>query len=88
MELGRESFGQGYYPQEPSEYLPFIEGYARTAHWDDAWQVSEKAYQASAALRPANCSTWQRSTAGSKNQDASRDRNLALLDKLLNCKKD
>ena len=33
---------QGYTPQDPSEWFPFIEGYARTHRYQTAAELSEK----------------------------------------------
>ncbi len=40
--LGDEATRQGYTPQDPSEWFPFIEGYARTHRYQTAAELSEK----------------------------------------------
>jgi hypothetical protein len=40
--LGDEATRQGYTPQDPSEWFPFIEGYARTHRYETAAELSEK----------------------------------------------
>jgi hypothetical protein len=78
MQLGNEAFRQGYYPETAVEFLPFIEGYGRLRYWDDAYQVSQKAYQLDASIQPALCSLWQR-LSSDLSSDAALERNLARL---------
>ncbi|HEY9076016.1 MAG TPA: hypothetical protein VIO61_05700 [Anaerolineaceae bacterium] len=76
--LGEEAFRQGYYPADPAEYLPFIEADARLGLWDDAYELTQKAYAQSTSARPALCALWQnleRTTSSS----AARQRNLEKL---------
>ena len=40
--LGDQAMQQGYTPQDPSEWFPFIEGYARTHRYQTAAELSEK----------------------------------------------
>jgi hypothetical protein len=60
-ELSKQSIRVGYRPEDPSEYLPFIEAYARLGYWDDARQLTLETYQQEPNLRPALCSVWKRS---------------------------
>lgn len=61
--LSQEAVGVGLQPQVPAEYLPMIEGLARTGRIDDAYQMTVRAEKEDAAIRPAVCAIWQRSTA-------------------------
>ena len=61
VKLSKASIGSGYRPEDPSEYLPFIEAYSHVVLYEDAIQLTETAFHASAALQPALCATWKRS---------------------------
>lgn len=66
--LGDQAFAIPYLPDDISEYLPFVEAYARTGRWEDARDLTRKTADAMPILRPALCAIWQRietdSTAG------------------------
>ena len=59
-EIGDQVFGIPYFPDDLSEYLPFVEAYARTGHWENARDLSRKTADAMPILRPALCAIWQR----------------------------
>ncbi|MFZ5820750.1 MAG: hypothetical protein ACOYYJ_12695 [Chloroflexota bacterium] len=58
--LGDQAFKVPYYPDDPAEYLPFIEAYGRLGRFDDAQALTEKAADLNPALRPMLCAAWQR----------------------------
>jgi hypothetical protein len=58
--LGDQAFKVPYYPDDPAEYLPFIEAYGRLGRFDDARALTEKAADLNPALRPMLCAAWQR----------------------------
>ncbi len=58
--LGDQAFKIPYYPDDPAEYLPFIEAYGRLGRFDDAQALTEKAADLNPALRPMLCAAWQR----------------------------
>lgn len=58
--LAGESIRQGIVPDDPAEYLPFIEAYARTWMFDDAYELSLSTLQQAPYLQPALCAVWQR----------------------------
>lgn len=60
VEIGDQVFRIPYSPDDLSEYLPFIEAYARTGHWIEARDLSRKTANAMPILRPALCAIWQR----------------------------
>lgn len=60
LKIYRESIKKGIRPEDPVEYLPFIEGYARLGMLDDAIQLVLSTYAASPDLRPALCGVWNR----------------------------
>ena len=49
-----------YFPDNLSEYLPFVEAYARIGHWEKARALTRKTADAMPMLRPALCAIWQR----------------------------
>jgi len=59
-EIGDQAFAFPYYPDDLSEYLPFIEAYAKTNRWEEARDLTRKTAKAMPILRPALCAVWQR----------------------------
>lgn len=60
VELSDEAFSQRLQAIDKTEYLPFIEGYARTANWDRATELSIDVGETDVAFRPALCDFWTR----------------------------
>jgi hypothetical protein len=58
--IGDKAFAIPYYPDDYSEYLPFIEAYASTGRWEDARDLTRKTADLMPILRPALCAVWQR----------------------------
>ena len=58
--LGDQAFKQTDYPNDPSERLVFIEGYAHTGNWTRARQLSQETRQITDAMQPMLCRLWQR----------------------------
>ncbi|MBN1305469.1 MAG: hypothetical protein JXA13_13605 [Anaerolineales bacterium] len=59
-ELGDTAFEAGFVPDDISEYLLFIEAYARVGRWKDARLLTRKVMEVDPVLAPALCSLWQR----------------------------
>ena len=59
-EIGDQAFAIPYLPDDISEYLPFVEAYARTGRWEDARDLTRKTAEAMPILKPALCAIWQR----------------------------
>jgi hypothetical protein len=59
-DLGDRAFKASFRPDDQSEYLPFIEAYARLKRWDDARQLTYSTADAMPILAPALCGVWQR----------------------------
>ncbi len=57
---GNRAFEQGLFPAEPSELLVFIEGYAIHGDWEQAINLTRRAYEASSNLRPHLCNISDR----------------------------
>jgi hypothetical protein len=72
-ELGEKAFQQNDYPNDPSERLVFIEGYAHTGKWQQALELSRETRQVTAVMQPVLCRLWQRidqNTSGGVDKDA------------------
>lgn len=58
--LGDEAFAIPMLPDDPYEYLPFIEAYARLGRIKDARVLTRQVAEAMPLLRPALCALWNR----------------------------
>jgi len=58
--IGDQAFAIPYYPDDYSEYLPFVEAFARTGRWEDARDLTRKTADLMPVLQPALCAVWQR----------------------------
>lgn len=59
--LGDEAFAIPSLPDEPFEYLPFIEAYARLGRVKDARLLTRQVAAEMPLLKPALCAVWERS---------------------------
>jgi hypothetical protein len=86
VKISAESIRKGYRPEDPAEYLPFIEAYNHTEHWPDAYELTQSAYGEDPKLRAALCASWRRSSA-SANQDGADHSHgvVAQANQLLKC---
>src|SRR5208283_158340 len=60
--LGDEAFAKHYYPVEEdlSEYLVFIEAYARLGRWQDVEKFARMVSEPAPVINPALCAIWNR----------------------------
>ena len=58
--LGDEVFAIPYFPNDASEFLPFIEAYLRLGRIEDAREWTRNASKQMPVLGPALCAVWQR----------------------------
>jgi hypothetical protein len=58
--LGDEAFAIPYYPNDASEFIPFIEAYLRLGRLDDARELTRSAQKQMPIIAPALCGVWQR----------------------------
>lgn len=58
--LGKQAFKAGLAPEEAYEWLPFIEGYARTGDIGQAGKLSLAALKENPVLSPGLCELWGR----------------------------
>ncbi|HEX2696309.1 MAG TPA: hypothetical protein VHM28_01285 [Anaerolineales bacterium] len=83
--LGDRAFASSYRPDDLSEYLPFIEAYARLKRWDDAKQLTLSTADAMPILEPALCGLWQRVNDELLLSDQERGFMLKVEDRLQYC---
>ena len=60
IDLATEAEAGGFSPRNGSEWIPFIEAYARQGNWEAAKQRTLNAAQLTAEMEPALCATWDR----------------------------
>jgi hypothetical protein len=58
--LGDEAFAVPLLPDDPYEYLPFIEAYARLGRVKDARLLTRQTADNMPLLKPALCAVWER----------------------------
>jgi hypothetical protein len=58
--LGDQAFQQKDYPNDPSERIPFIEGYAHVGNWQRAKELTQESADVTSLMRPMLCGLWQR----------------------------
>lgn len=70
--LGDQAFGNHYSPTDLSEYLVFIEAYARLGRWQDAEKMARSVSEPAPVINPALCAIWDRT--GQAGQLSESDR--------------
>ncbi len=61
VKLGKKAFNSGDHPNDPTENFVFIEAYAHTNDWENAYQLSTRAKQVSPSyMKPLLCPLWKR----------------------------
>lgn len=72
-------------PNDPAEWMPFIEAYAHSSDWQTAVSLAGKSAQITEVMQPVLCRLWQRIE---RETPASSERDHALMEmeKLLDCK--
>jgi hypothetical protein len=74
-DLGNQAMALGFEPNNPFEWMPFIEGYAHTGGWEQAEALSLKAYEMKKRTALMLCSLWdefERDLPASPGRDRSR----------------
>jgi hypothetical protein len=59
-QLGDEAQKLGYSPNNPQEWIPFIEGYAYTGRWDEAFRLTQQVHRINFRIDPRVCHVWER----------------------------
>ncbi len=83
--LGAEAFALSDHPNDPMERLPFIEGYAHVADWDEAAGQTQAALAVTPVMNNPLCALWnriERETADSNEKTAA----INEMDTLLDCR--
>jgi hypothetical protein len=60
LELKAEADSQGFTPNVGAEYLPFIEAFAQSGQWEQAYDLSTVANEIDPAPGAALCNAWRR----------------------------
>jgi hypothetical protein len=68
LQLKTEADAHDYGPDLAAEYLPFIEAYAQTNQWEQAYQLSLTAHETGSGSGMALCNAWRRYAQGDSNQ--------------------
>lgn len=58
-QLGDQAQKQGYSPGNSHEWLPFIEGYAKSSQWEDALEGTIAAFAMNEEIAPRLCRGWE-----------------------------
>jgi len=86
VKLGEKAFASGDHPNDPTEYLVFIEAYAHTNAWANAEQLSTRAKRVSRSyMLPLLCPLWERMAAETSNSP-QKEEVLSLVMVDLGCK--
>jgi hypothetical protein len=80
LQLKAESDSHGFAPDLGAEYLPFIEAYACTGQWEQAYLLSVSASQIGDGPGTALCNAWQGFTRLGSGEDAATYIESAALD--------
>ena len=60
VQLGDEARDKGYQPADANEWLPFIEGYARSGQWDESLILTKIAVEMKPDISPRLCDLFSR----------------------------
>ena len=60
VSLGDKAFNLDDHPNDPSERLVYIEGYAHAGNWERAVELSWESEQVNEFMRPVLCELWKR----------------------------
>jgi hypothetical protein len=82
--LGDSAFRLNDHPNDVSEHIPFIFGYAHTSQWEKALQLTQITYQDSNLYQPMLCKAWKIIDEGTSD-DYHKEKTLAIVKELLVC---
>jgi len=82
--LGDSAFGIDDHPNDASERIPFIFGYAHTAQWEKALQLTQITYQVSNLYQPMLCEAWKIIDEGTSS-DFQKENTLAHIEEQMAC---
>jgi hypothetical protein len=78
VRLGDEAFSSQALPADLSEYLVFIEGYARLGRWQDAEKFAQLVSGPAPVIDPALCAIWDRTEQVGQLSESGRSRLAGL----------
>jgi hypothetical protein len=70
--IGDIAYQLNDYPNDPSEHFPFIEGYAHTANWERANELTMISQSVTPLMKPLLCRLWQRIDASTDGSDQKK----------------
>ena len=82
--LGDSAFSINDYPNDASERIPFIFGYAHTEQWEEALQLTQTTYQVSNLYQPMLCEAWKIIDEDTSD-DYHKEKTLATIEEQLAC---
>jgi hypothetical protein len=82
--LGDSAFGIDDHPNDASERIPFIFGYAHTGQWEKALQLTQITYQVSNLYQPMLCEVWKIINEGTSS-DFQKENTLAHIEEQMAC---
>jgi len=83
--LGDSAFSIDDYPNDDSERVPFIFGYAHTGQWEKALQLTQSTFQVSNLYQPMLCEVWKIIDEDTPD-DYHKEKTLAIIEGQLACK--
>jgi hypothetical protein len=81
-DLGDQAQELGYSPNNPQEWIPFIEGYARVGRWEAAFEKSLQLRRINFRANPRVCRLWERLTSEEPIPERYQEDYQALLNRL------
>ena len=86
LKLGEKAFDSGDYPNDPTENFVFIEAYAHTNDWENAYQLSTRAKRISPSyMTPLLCPLWKRIDVETPSSPLKKETVIKVMDDL-SCK--
>ena len=84
VEFAQTAFSLNDHPNDASERIPFLESFAMTGDWDQAYELTNVTLQVSPLYQPMLCQLWRRIDTQA---DATTGKNDALekIDNLMKC---
>jgi len=84
VEMGQTAFNLNDHPNDASERIPYIEGYAMTADWQRAFELTADTLEVSELYQPMLCRLWERIESRSSGSQ-EKSKTLEDVNELLKC---
>jgi hypothetical protein len=84
VDLGNEAFSLSDYPNDPMERIPFIEGYAHVADWEQAIAQTTAALEVTPMMNNPLCVLWNRIDRDCQNSE-EKNTSVNKIQKILDC---